>query len=58
VPWPLAALALFVPLALLAGLWPIVALLLVAAAALVPVLYTRLDRAPRKPALTRQRAAV
>jgi hypothetical protein len=58
VPWPLVALALFVPLALLAGLWPIVALLLVAAAALVPVLYTRLDRAPRKPALTRQRAAV
>lgn len=57
VPWLLAAAALLVPLALLATLAPVVALVLVAAGALVPFLYVRLDRAD-KSRLTRPRAAV
>lgn len=52
VPW-LAAPALLVPLALLASLAPLLALVLVAAAALVPFLYVRFDRG-----LTKARVAV
>jgi hypothetical protein len=58
VPWPAAAALLFVPLALLLGVWPVLAVVLVAAGALVPLLYVRLDKAPRKRRLTRSRAAV
>jgi hypothetical protein len=58
VPWLLAALLLFVPLVMLAGLWPLLAVVLVAAGALVPLLYVRLDRARGKTRLTRSRAAV
>ncbi|MGH8742638.1 MAG: hypothetical protein ACREUN_17075 [Burkholderiales bacterium] len=57
VPWLLAALVLFIPLALLASLAPLVALVLAAAGALVPFLYARLDRAANS-RLTRPRAAV
>ncbi|HUF80122.1 MAG TPA: hypothetical protein VMN03_03230 [Burkholderiales bacterium] len=52
VPW-LAAPALFVPLALLASLAPLLTLVLVAAGALAPVLYVRFDRG-----LTKVRVAV
>lgn len=48
VPWGLAALVVFLPLLLLATLAPVVAVALVAAAALVPLLYVRLDRTPAK----------
>jgi hypothetical protein len=52
VPW-LAVPALLVPLALLASLTPLVALVLIAAGALAPVLYVRFDRG-----LTKARVAV
>jgi hypothetical protein len=55
---PPGALLLLVPLLMLVAVWPLVALVLVAAAALVPLLYARFDRGPRKPRLTRSRAAV
>lgn len=58
VPWRLAAAVLFVPLLLLLRVWPVLAIVLIAAAVLVPVLYVRLDRAPSKSRLTRSRAAV
>jgi hypothetical protein len=58
VPWRLAAAVLFVPLLLLLRVWPVLAIVLIAAAVLVPLLYVRLDRAPRKSRLTRSRAAV
>lgn len=58
VPWPLAAAMLGVPLAMLASVWPLLALPLVAAAAMVPFLYVRLDRSPHRSRLTRHRAAV
>lgn len=48
VPWALAALVVFIPLALLAVLSPLVAVALVAAAALVPLLYVRLESTPGK----------
>ncbi|MGH8669799.1 MAG: hypothetical protein ACREUH_11265 [Burkholderiales bacterium] len=57
VPWLLAALALLVPLALLVTLAPVLAVVLAAAAAMVPFLYVRLDRSG-KSRLTRPRAAV
>lgn len=57
VPWPLVAVALFVPLLMLASVAPLVALVLIAAGALVPLLYVRLDRTG-KSRLTRSRAAV
>jgi hypothetical protein len=58
VPWPLAAVLLLLPLAMLASLWPVLAMVLVAAGGLVPLLYVRFDRAPGKSRLTRSRAAV
>jgi len=57
VPWPLVAAALFVPLLMLASVAPLVALVLIAAGALVPLLYVRLERTG-KSRLTRSRAAV
>lgn len=58
VPWPLAGLLVLFPLAMMASLWPVLAGVLVAAGALVPLLYVRLDRASGKSRLTRSRAAV
>ncbi len=58
IPWALAALLLLVPLAMLASVWPLAALVLAAAGALTPLLYARFDRAPGKSRLTRSRAAV
>lgn len=58
VPWPLAAVALFFPLVLLAAVAPLAALILVGLAALVPFAYAKLDRARPKSRLTRSRAAV
>ena len=55
---PLAAALLLLPLAMLAGLWPVLAAVLVAAGALAPLLYARFDRAAGKSRLTRSRAAV
>ncbi len=58
VPWPLAAALLFVPLLLLLHAWPVLGVVLIAAGALVPLLYARWDRLPVKSRLTRSRAAV
>jgi len=55
---PLGAALLLLPLAMLAGLWPVLAVVLVAAGALAPLLYARFDRATGKSRLTRSRAAV
>jgi hypothetical protein len=58
VPWPLAAVLLLLPLLLLLRAWPLLGVVLIAAGALVPLLYARLDRLPAKSRLTRSRAAV
>jgi hypothetical protein len=58
VPWFLALGVLLVPLLMLLRVWPLLAIVLVAAGALVPLLYARLDRASAKSRLTRSRAAV
>jgi hypothetical protein len=55
---PPGALLMLLPLLMLLAVWPLAAVVLIAAAALVPLLYARLDRGPRKPRLTRPRAAV
>lgn len=57
-PWPMVALLLALPLLLLLRAWPVPGIVLIAAAALVPLLYARFDRAPAKSRLTRSRAAV
>lgn len=57
VPWPLVGVALFVPLLMLLRVAPLIAVVLIAAGALVPFAYARLDRTG-KSRLTRSRAAV
>ncbi len=55
---PPGALLLVLPLLLLLAQWPVLAVTLLAAGALVPLLYARFDKGGRKPGLTRPRAAV
>jgi hypothetical protein len=57
-PWPMLAALLALPLLLLLRAWPVLGIVLIASAALVPLLYARFDRAPGKSRLTRSRAAV
>jgi hypothetical protein len=55
---PPGALLLLLPVLMLLAVWPILGVTLLAAAALAPLLYARLDRGGRKGRLTRSRAAV
>lgn len=57
-PWRMVAALLALPLLLLLRAWPVLGIVLIASAALVPLLYARFDRAPGKSRLTRSRAAV
>jgi hypothetical protein len=55
---PPGALLVLLPALLVLAVWPLLAVTLLAAAALVPLLYARLDKGARKSGLTRSRATV
>lgn len=57
-PWLPVAMLLLLPLLLLVRAWPVLGVVLIAAGALVPLLYARFDPPPSKSRLTRSRAAV